>query len=266
MTRILITGGRGGLGRLLVPRFQSAGYTVRISSRRERPTKASQDVEWATMSLETGVGIEKALDGVDMVVHAASNAAKPQQSDVVGTQNLLKAMQGKPIDHLHYISIVGVDKIPFAYYKAKYQAEQDIEASGIPHTILRATQFHSLVDMFFGLFKYFPILPVPTDFRVQPIDEIEVADHIVEWVQKGASGRVPDIGGPAVRTGRELVDAWKQARGMHRPVVRLPLPGQTAQAFREGRNTVPENPFGQITFEEWLAKRYGQAQPATVTV
>lgn len=50
------------------------------------------------------------------------------------------------VAHLVYISIVGIDDIPYSYYQRKREAEEIIASSGVPYTNLRATQLHSLVD------------------------------------------------------------------------------------------------------------------------
>ena len=55
MPRVLITGGTGVLGSALAPRFASAGYDVRIMSRRPARPDASTSAEWATADLSTGV-------------------------------------------------------------------------------------------------------------------------------------------------------------------------------------------------------------------
>src|SRR3990172_2973042 len=143
VTTILVTGGSGGLGSELVPRL-AAGHTVRILSRRPRPPSAT--TEWAQGELATGEGLAEAVAGVDMIVHAASSPfGKTRQVDVEGIRRLLPAA-APATPHLFYISIVGVDRIPFPYYRAKLAAEKLVEEPAVPYTILRATQFHTLID------------------------------------------------------------------------------------------------------------------------
>ncbi len=256
--RVLITGGTGELGQALIPRLQTAGYQVRITSRRPAPAEKTADVEWAQVDMVTGEGMAEAMAGVNTVIHAASSPFKDlQMVDVEGTGRLLEAGQRAGIDHFLYISIVGVDKIPYRYYQAKLAAEKVIEQSPVPWSILRATQFHSLIDMVLeGLTKLPLVAFLPLNFKFQVIDTGEVADCLVESVQAGPNGRLADIGGPQVFTAADLAKAWLKARGKRRLMLPLPLFGKTASGFKQGLNTVPENRFGRITFSEWLNRKY----------
>ncbi len=65
MAKVLITGGTGGLGSELVPRFAASGYHVRIMSRRPAPATAQQ--QWAQADLATGEGLAEAVAGVDLI-------------------------------------------------------------------------------------------------------------------------------------------------------------------------------------------------------
>jgi uncharacterized protein YbjT (DUF2867 family) len=256
--RVLITGGTGGLGQALVPRLQKAGYKVRITSRRAAPANKDSEIEWAQVNLTTGEGMAEAMAGVHTIIHAASSPFKDrQQVDVEGTRRLLEAGEKAGIEHFIYISIVGVDKIPFGYYQAKWTAEKIIEESPVPWSILRATQFHTLMDIALeGLTKLPLVAFLPLNFKFQLIEIGEVADCLVESVKAGPSGRLPDIGGPKVQKAGDLAKAWLRAKGKRRLVLPLPLFGKTAKGFRQGLNTVPSNPYGRITFSEWLNQKY----------
>ncbi len=251
--RVLVTGGTGVLSRALTPRLQAAGYTVRITSRRVAPADRNPVLEWAQVSLETGEGLAEATAGVDTIIHAASSPfGKTKEVDVDGTGRLLAAGEKAGVGHFFYISIVGIDRIPYNYYQHKLAAEKVLEAGNIPWSVLRATQFHELIDRFLRGIAWSPIFMLPTDFQFQLIDAGEVADCMVEAINAGPAGRLPDIGGPCVQTAGELVRAWLDARHMRRWVIRLPLRGEVADGFRRGLNTVPENRTGRITWEEWL--------------
>ena len=97
--------------------------------------------------LATGAGLDAALGGVDTVVHLATSRRK----DIGHTRNLLEAAKRAGIAHLVFISIVGVDRIPYGYYRDKVASEQAIAQASIPFTILRATKFHSFVAAVFQL-------------------------------------------------------------------------------------------------------------------
>jgi uncharacterized protein YbjT (DUF2867 family) len=250
MTSILATGGTAQLGRPTVAALCDAGHDVRVLSRGNAAGVLSGD-------LLTGRGLGRALAGVETVVHMASTGSA---RDVAATRLLTTFARTASVGHIVFISIVGVADIPLAYYLGKLEAEQVIIDSGIPHSILRATQFHSFVD---GLFaaqrRFLPVTLVPA-FSFQPIAVDEVAARLVELAMADPAGRAPDIGGPQVLTGHELATRWKNATGSHRPLTPLRIPGRTAAAFAAGHNLVPGPPFGKVTFDEYLAARYPQVR------
>jgi uncharacterized protein YbjT (DUF2867 family) len=261
MTRILVTGGAGGLGSELVPRLRAAGHDVRIGSSRPRPDDLEAGLQWGQGDLVTGEGLAESVAGIETIVHCASSPLKKTwEADVEGTKHLLEAAKAEGVSHFYYISIVGVDRIGLNYYKAKFAAEQAVEASGIPFTILRATQFHTLLDAFMRqLFKRGPFLFVPGAAKFQLLDTSEVAAHMAETVEKGPSGRLPDIGGPEVLTAAEIAKPWLKVSGVR--AIRLPVPALGPMSgFARGFNCCPENRFGKITWAQWLEKTYGQSR------
>lgn len=255
MERILLTGGRGRLGRELVPRLGAAGYTVRVMSRQEAGAGQPAGTEWAQANLESGDGLAEALAGVDGVVHTASHVSK-RQVDVDGTGRLLEKSGQAGVEQLVYISIVGIDQIDFGYYKNKLAAERLIEASDVPWTILRATQFHSFVALILRSFTRLPLAFIPKNWGFQSIAEADVADQLLAAVQRGPAGRLPDIGGPEILPLDQMARAWLAAQGKRRAIVHLPMPGGLSAGFRRGLNTVPDNRVGEITWAQWLAARY----------
>ncbi len=252
MTRVLVTGGTGTLGKQVVKKLENRGHTPRIMSRRAGNQTGA---EWVQADLSIAHTLNKAVDGVDVIVHAASGA-KLRKVDIEGTQRLIDAAHTARVKHILYVSIVGIDKIPFFYYQAKLQAEQFIEASPVPWSILRATQFHSLPNALFKNLSHFPLFFVPKTFKVQPIDPFDVAERIVDQVSSGAGGKLADIGGPEVLTLDKMAQSWLKAQGKQHRILHLPLTGQVARGFREGFNTVPNNPYGTLTWQHWLEQRY----------
>jgi uncharacterized protein YbjT (DUF2867 family) len=255
MSRVLVTGGTGTLGRELVPRLLAAGYTARVMSRRATNAGEDTNVEWAQASLESGVGLAQAVAGANVVLHAASSPVK-SQVDVDGTARLLDQARAAGVGHFVYISIVGIDQIGFSYYQNKLKAERLIETSDLPYSILRATQFHSLVDKLLNTLTRLPVAFLPTDWQFQSISAGEVADHLVAALGSGPRGRLPDVGGPEVSHLGEMVHPWLAARDMRRPVVHVPVLGALSAGFRQGLNTTPGNRAGTVTWAEWLAARY----------
>jgi uncharacterized protein YbjT (DUF2867 family) len=245
---ILVTGGTGTLGTPTVQRLRDVGRDIRVLSRRAGPGRVVGD-------LATGDGIRDALAGVETVLHLATTGGP---GDAAATRILLNAAAEARVSHLVYISIVGIDAIPLAYYRDKAECERMIVAAPVPHTILRATQFHNLVATIFAAQKYSPVLFAPS-ISVQPIEVAEVGARLVELVDGAPVGRVDDIGGPERLTGRELAAAWRVATGSRRAVWPLRLPGKTFQAIASGHNLVPGEPYGRATFAEFLAERFGGA-------
>ena len=261
MTKILVTGGSGALGREIVKRLANFGYNVRVMSRRpaRHDTQTTTAIAWVQGNLASGQGLAEAVADVDIIVHAASDPLRSRQIDVNGTRLLLtKARETGVVSHVVYISIVGIDRIPYGYYTSKLEAEERIKQSGIPWSILRATQFHTLLDIMLRATTKLPLVLFPADLPFQVLDPGEAADRLCEIVAAGPSGSVPDLGGPEVLTGRQLMRIWLKQRGLHRLVIPLWLPGKAAYGFRHGFNTCgsSEARRGTITWSEWVQKKY----------
>jgi uncharacterized protein YbjT (DUF2867 family) len=196
--------------------------------------------------------------GSDVIIHAASNVQNTQAIDVDGTRRLLEHARQAKVGHIVYVSIVGIDRIPFGYYQHKLAAENLIKNGGVPWSILRATQFHPFLDLLLQTAMRLPIVPLPTDFQFQVIDPSEVAQRLVESADAGPAGHLPDIGGPEILRLGDMAKAWLAVQRRRKLVVPLWLPGKVANGFRQGYNTTPEGRYGRITWAEWLQAHYGQ--------
>src|SRR4051794_24799047 len=176
-----------------------------------------------------------ALVGAELVVHAASDPrGDVWQVDVAGTRRLVEAVDRTRLRHLVYVSIVGVDRVPFTYYRAKFAAEQVLLASGLPVTLLRVTQFHDFVDHLLDQARRGPVLPVPMGWRVQPVATGDVAAPLVEVVAGAPTGEVVEYGGPEEHSAADLARMWAAARSPGTRVVATPVPGRLSSAFRDG--------------------------------
>ncbi|WP_336002285.1 SDR family oxidoreductase [Halorientalis halophila] len=261
MVRTLLTGATGTLGSALRPRLLEAGHDVRAASR--SPPTADDAVEWIEMDLVDGTGIEAAVSDVDVVVHAATAPQGDSEAvDVRGTERLLDAAAKASVENFLYPSIVGVDEISLSYYEDKLAAERAVEASDVPWTIVRATQFHEFLDELLGQVSWLPVWPLPTEIRSQPIAVDEAADAIVEHATPEAGGRVPEVGGPEVLTLGEIARSYRRARGKRRLQFRLPVPGDAMAGFRAGEATCPDRTVGTTTWAAWLDRRYGDGGAA----
>jgi uncharacterized protein YbjT (DUF2867 family) len=263
MADVLVTGGTGNLGRELVPLLITKGYEVRVLSRRERP-ELPVGARGVRGDLVTGEGIDDALSGADVIVHCASGTGtirglgyrSARRTDIEATRGLLeRAKRSGTVPYVLYISIVGIDRIPLGYYRAKLETEGLIEASGLPYTILRTTQWHTLAWEVLSRLGAFPIFAVPKGLRSQLLDTTEVADRMASLLDGGPVGRAPDMGGPEVLGFDDIARAYLRATGKRRAVVRVALPGPTMAGFRAGHNLTPEHADGRITWDEWLALR-----------
>ncbi|MCV7282721.1 NAD(P)H-binding protein [Mycolicibacterium flavescens] len=245
---ILVTGATGTLGHRVVPEAVGAGHRVRALSRRSHVGYTG--VHWAQGDLLDGTGLDAALDGIDVVVNCATQPTGGK--DVNGMRNLVAAAARAGVAHIVHVSIVGIDRIPLPYYRAKLGAERVLTGSGVRHTVLRATQFHELLRTMFAVQRYSPVLWALRGVRFQPIDTAAVAARLVELADAPPVGRAPDIGGPTVHTHAELAQMYLDARRSRRRVVALPVPGRTAAALRAGANLVPDNPVGTVGFADYL--------------
>ncbi|OBA88611.1 epimerase [Mycolicibacterium elephantis] len=246
---VLVTGATGTLGHCVVPEAVGAGHRVRALSRKNR--MGYTGVHWARGDLLAGTGLDAALDGVDVVVNCATQPTGGK--DVTSMGNLIAAARRAGVGHIVHVSIVGIDRIPLPYYRTKLRVEQLLEASGIGHTVLRATQFHDLIHTSFSIQRFSPVLCALRGVRFQPIDTHDVAGRLVELADVEPVGRAPDIGGPAVHTHAELARMYLAARGSRRKAVALPVPGRIVGGFRSGANLVPENAVGTVGFADYLA-------------
>ncbi|HSV64403.1 MAG TPA: NAD(P)H-binding protein [Mycobacteriales bacterium] len=260
MRPILVTGGTGTLGRVVVGGLVEAGREVRVVSRQPRPGGGSAAVTSLAVDLRGGgagsgggggAGVDAAVAGVDTIIHCATSP----RGDVELSRHLAEAARRAGVGHLVYISIVGVDRVPLGYYRAKLAVERLVEASGLGWTILRTTQFHDLVLRLFGLAARLPVMLVPGGVSVQPVDVREVAARLVELALGPPAGRVPDMGGPQVRAAADLARAYLRASGRRRLVLPVRLPGATFAAYRAGGHLTPDHAAGRTTFEEFLEAR-----------
>jgi uncharacterized protein YbjT (DUF2867 family) len=248
--RILLTGATGTLGRQLLPRLIAAGHEVRALSRRRHASEQDR-ADWLLGELHAGTGLDRAVTGVEVIVHCAS----ARRGDLVAARRLLDAARCAGAPHLVYISIVGVDRVPLGYYQTKLAVERLIADSGLPSTILRATQFHDLVLTMFAAQRRSPLLLVPARTGVQPIDAGEVANRLAELAAAQPAGRVTDLGGPEILDGIDIAHRYLRAYGRRRLVTPVFIPGRTGRAYRDGGHLTPDHADAHVTFEQFLAAR-----------
>lgn len=262
MAGILVTGGTGTLGREVVARLLLRKHHVRVLVHHETDA-VPEGVEAVPGDLASDAGLERALAGRDIVLHLASSSQQALATDVGGTRNLLaaaaSAMANAPNSeppHIIYISIVGVDRSNMPYYVAKDAAEALIEASGLPWSVLRATQFHGFIESILRSLgvETQPEAIVPAGVRVQSVDVGEVAERLVALAEVGPLMHVAQMGGPQVLDLEAMAATYLRVRGRGQTVqVRVePLQRPTFDAWRSGTNLAPDHAFGVITWEAYL--------------
>lgn len=252
---VAVTGGTGTLGREVVRELEARGHDVRVLSRR------SEDF---AVDLTTGAGLAVALDGVEVVVDAANAGPARKRAEAVlldGTRRLLAASAQAGVAHHIDVSIIGVDRVPYSYYAIKLAQEGVVRGGGVPWTIVRATQFHSLLDHYFGVAARAGMLPGAA-IPLQPVDPREVAAAVADTAEAEPSLATTQYAGPEVRSLRELAQAWRDATGRRTAIVPVPLAGSAARSLRAGELTHPGAWTGRRTFGDWLAERYPMTRVA----
>ena len=247
---VLVTGGTGRLGRFVVARLVDAGCDVRVLARHQRDTLPQ--VTFFTGDLRSGEGIEAAVSEVSTIIHCATST----KGDADATRNLVTAAARTGSPHLIQPSIVGIDKMTsWGYVKAKLEVERIVENGVLPWTIIRLTQFYDYCFENSRKLAKFPLMaPVPSGFRVQPVDPGEVAARLVELALAEPAGRVADMAGPQVSTWVDLFRSYLEATHRHRWLIPMRIPG--SKAVRNGALLPsPGYTAGTRTWDEFLAAR-----------
>jgi uncharacterized protein YbjT (DUF2867 family) len=246
---VAVVGGTGTLGAPVVRELLARGATVRVLSR--NATKVPAGAEHRRVDLTSGEGLAAALGGVDTVVDAANSTKAAEDVLVAGTRRLLEAGAAAGVTHHVAISIIGIEAVPMPYYRAKLAQEEAIESGPLPFSLLRASQFHQLLDLALTSAARFGVRPTGA-VKVQPIDPTVVAVRLAEAALAAPAGRLADIAGPQVQTLSELSRAWATARGKHRLPLRVPSWGRMGKALAAGAICDPAAATPGETFEEWL--------------
>ena len=254
--KIAVMGANGTLGRAVVERAITRGHEV-VAVTRGAPKRAFFRAIHRSADVLTGEGIADALAGAEVLVNAVNTRRGARRLLVDGTKRLLEAAEHAGVRHFMATSIVGLDHVPGTYYAIKRAEEDVVQAAKIGWSLLRATQFHHLVDAMFARASRYGVVLAPTGARLQPIDVNEVAATLVASAEAGPKGRLPEIGGPEVAAMRDLAKQWLDATKRTRLLMPMPAPGQLGKSLRSGALCAPGNAIGKKTFSEWLAERYG---------
>src|SRR5438552_10241031 len=132
--KIVVIGGTGLIGSKTVAILRQGGHEVFAAS----PKSGVNTI--------TGEGLKQAMVGTQVVVDVANSPSFEDRAVLqffeTSGRNLLPAEAAAGVRHHVALSVVGTDRTPDnGYFRAKVAQEKLIEASGIPYTILRSTQF-----------------------------------------------------------------------------------------------------------------------------
>jgi uncharacterized protein YbjT (DUF2867 family) len=253
---MLVTGGTGALGSQVVRLAKEAGWDVRLMSRQPKPDAGKSD--WTQADVVTGQGLEEAVRDIDVIIHCASKVGKDEiANERDGTANLLNAARQSTVTNVVYASIVGIDHSDYSYYRAKMAGEAAMMAGGVPFTIVRMTQFHSLIRIVLDTMTRSWGQLSPIGWQFQPLAPEDAAAILLDHAGQAPAGRVPDVGGAEIRTLDSLAESWMAITGKHKRLIHFPMFGQLSKAWRSGINLVPGTPAGTITWEQWLRQQTG---------
>lgn len=265
MARILVTGGTGHLGRDLVPALTASGHEVRLLARKPQ---SYSPIEWAVGDLATGSGLDEALRGIDTVIHAATLSpiarrgmrpvdffSSPSDVDVDGTRRLIAASQRADVSHLIFVSIVGLEGCALPYSRVKLAGERLVRGSPLPWSVIRVTPFYYLLAQMLGGLRWLPVWPLPTS-PSNPVDTRDVASYVAQAVIDGERGMRPEIGGPEVMPFSTFARQYRDALGLRR--LMMPLPVSRKMSLAMGLVETTER-FGERTWTNWLLEH---ADPA----
>ena len=249
--KIVVIGGSGLIGTKLVKLLRERGDEALPAS----PSSGVNSV--------TGEGLAEALAGAQVVVDVSNSPSWEDKAVLeffgTSTRNLLAAEAAAGVGHHVALSVVGTERLlQSGFFRAKIAQEELIQASNIPYTIVRSTQFFEFVD---------GIAQSATDGQtvrlshahIQPIVSDDVAAALAEVTLKAPVNGMIEIAGPERLGLDELVRRFLRAKQDPRQVVT----DVHAQYFGIDVNdqslTPGDNPrIGPTRFEDWLSRSVPQ--------
>ena len=245
--KIVVIGGTGLIGSKLVKNLRERGHDALAAA----PSTGVNSI--------TREGLAEAMDGAEIVVDVA-NAPSWEDKAVLdffetSARNLLAAEAAAGVRHHVALSIVGSERLPEnGYFRAKVAQENLIKASGIPYTILRATQFFEFVG---GIAQSATVGEeiYLSPALIQPMASDDVVAALTDVALAAPINGTVEVAGPEAMPLDELVrrflratqDTRKVVPDVHARYYGAVLDDQSLTAGKNAR-------LGTIRFEDWLAQ------------
>jgi uncharacterized protein YbjT (DUF2867 family) len=244
MSVVAVVGGTGTVGRHAAATLRAAGAEVRVLHR----GSSEHQVE-----LETGVGLDAALAGCDVVLDASNGPPRRPEGVIVrGAARLVAAAERARVGHLVCVSIVGIELVPTRYYRAKLAQEQIVRNGDVPWSIVRSTQFHELVDATCSGFARWRVSP-RSDARLQPVSALEAGRVLAGVALHTATYETLTVAGPETHEVSTLARAWCEERRRRCLPVVVPFMGDLGRALKSGALTCSTADVdGETSFVAWL--------------
>jgi uncharacterized protein YbjT (DUF2867 family) len=245
--KIVVIGGTGLIGSKTVAILRQGGHEVVAAS----PKSGVNTI--------TGEGLKEAVAGAQVVIDLINSPSFEDRAVLeffeASGRNLLPAEAAAGVRHHVGLSIVGTDRTPEnGYFRAKVAQEKLIVASGIPYTIIRATQFLEFLGGIADSSADGNIVRLPPGL-FQPIAADDVAPTVAEVALAAPKNGIVEIAGPDRAPFNEIVARYLKAVGDPRAVVSDPEARYFGGRVEE-RSLVPlgEARLGHIGLDEWLRR------------
>lgn len=245
--KIVVIGGTGLIGSRVVAALRDAGHEVVAAAPR------------TGVDTVTGEGLAAAMAGTDTVIDVSNVPA--MDFDTVDAffeasgRNLVAAETAARVRHHVVLSIVGADRLPGnGYMRAKVAQEDRVRRSGLPHTVVRATQFFEFVPTLADAWTAHGEVRVP-DTLFQPIAADDVAAALVRIALATPVNGVVEVAGPERVPMVLMIRRYLQARGDARSA--RTDPHATYFGADSGHaGLVPSTPdaLGAVGFDAWLGR------------